>query len=244
MGDTIAQTWFENVSKLSNDSLLVRGNTLRSDEDSLELKDLIELCTNLQQMVLGLEKTKTTQQNEIASLKRKVKKLKQKKRLRNHRLKRLYKVSLIAKVESSGDEEDLAEDASKQGRRINAIDVDEYITLVNVQDDDDNEMFDVNTLNGEEVFIAGQNENVVEEIVDVAQVSTAATIVTITTEEVTLAQALADLKSTKPNCFQRARIARAEKEKIDEANIAWDDIQAKVDADYQLAERLQAEEQE
>ncbi|GKE44739.1 hypothetical protein Tco_1472023 [Tanacetum coccineum] len=32
--------------------------------------------------------------------------------------------------------------------------------------------------------------------------------------------------------------------KIDEANIAWDDIQAKVDDDYQLAERLQAEEQE
>ncbi|GKD72961.1 hypothetical protein Tco_1331243, partial [Tanacetum coccineum] len=31
---------------------------------------------------------------------------------------------------------------------------------------------------------------------------------------------------------------------IDEANIAWDDIQVKVDADYQLAERLQAKEQE
>ncbi|GKF81857.1 hypothetical protein Tco_0240459, partial [Tanacetum coccineum] len=34
----------------------------------------------------------------------------------------------------------------------------------------------------------------------------------------------------------------------DEANVAltkeWDDIQAKVDADYQLAQRLQAEEQE
>ncbi|GJT92036.1 hypothetical protein Tco_1080881 [Tanacetum coccineum] len=40
------------------------------------------------------------------------------------------------------------------------------------------------------------------------------------------------------------RIARAEEEKIDEANISWDDIQAKVDADYQLAERLQVEEQE
>ncbi|GJU80725.1 RNA-directed DNA polymerase, eukaryota [Tanacetum coccineum] len=38
---------------------------------------------------------------------------------------------------------------------------------------------------------------------------------------------------------EEERIARAEEEKIDEANIAWDDIQAKVDADYQLAERLQ-----
>ncbi|GJT20061.1 hypothetical protein Tco_0878767 [Tanacetum coccineum] len=37
------------------------------------------------------------------------------------------------------------------------------------------------------------------------------------------------------------RITRAEEEKIDEANIAWDGIQAKVDADYQLVERLAKE---
>ncbi|GKF77178.1 hypothetical protein Tco_0229648, partial [Tanacetum coccineum] len=33
MRDTIAQTRFENVSKTSNDSLLARGNTLRSGGD-------------------------------------------------------------------------------------------------------------------------------------------------------------------------------------------------------------------
>ncbi|GKC82197.1 hypothetical protein Tco_1137914, partial [Tanacetum coccineum] len=77
---------------------------------------------------------------------------------------------------------------SQEGR-INAIDADEEITLVSVQDDADKEMFDVDALNGEEVFVAGQNENVVEEVVDAAQVSTAATTVTITTEEITLAQA-------------------------------------------------------
>ncbi|GJR31546.1 putative ribonuclease H-like domain-containing protein [Tanacetum coccineum] len=43
---------------------------------------------------------------------------------------------------------------------------------------------------------------------------------------------------------EEERIARDEKENIDEANIAWDDIQAKVNVDYQLVERLQAEEQE
>ncbi|GJX36545.1 hypothetical protein Tco_0248102 [Tanacetum coccineum] len=43
------------------------------------------------------------------------------------------------------------------------------------KDDVDNEMFDVNVLNGEEVFVAGQNENIVEEVVDATQVSTAAT---------------------------------------------------------------------
>nr|GFD54413.1 hypothetical protein [Tanacetum cinerariifolium] len=53
--------------------------------------------------------------------------------------------------------------ASKQ-ERIEAIDADEDITLVNVQDDA--EMFDVNVLDGEEVFVTRKNENVVEEVVD------------------------------------------------------------------------------
>ncbi|GKE87321.1 hypothetical protein Tco_1564796 [Tanacetum coccineum] len=43
-------------------------------------------------------------------------------------------------------------------------------------------------------------------------------------------------------------LAREKAEKEEEANIAlietWDDIQAKIDADHQLAERLQAQEQE
>ncbi|GKE25960.1 hypothetical protein Tco_1441344 [Tanacetum coccineum] len=113
MGDTVAQTRFENVSKLSNDPLIARGNTLRSGEDSLKLKELMELCTNLQTRVLDLEKTKITQVEEIVSLKRRVKKLEQKKRSRTHGLKRLYKVGLTTRVESSGDKESLGEDASK-----------------------------------------------------------------------------------------------------------------------------------
>ncbi|GKF57853.1 hypothetical protein Tco_0171390 [Tanacetum coccineum] len=157
----------------------------------------MELCTTLQKKVLDLEKT-TTQANEITSLKRRVKKLEKKRSSRTHKLKRLYKVGLTARVESSGDEEDLGEDASKQGRRINVIDADEDITLVNVQDDADNDMFNVNVLNDEKVFLAGQNENVVEKVVDAAQVSTAATTITITTEEITLAQALEALKTSKP----------------------------------------------
>ncbi|GKE04319.1 hypothetical protein Tco_1396337, partial [Tanacetum coccineum] len=52
-----------------------RGNTLQSDEDRLKLDELMEICTNLQKKVLDLEKIKTTQHNEIASLKRKVKNL-------------------------------------------------------------------------------------------------------------------------------------------------------------------------
>ncbi|GJY25535.1 hypothetical protein Tco_0400261 [Tanacetum coccineum] len=142
IGDTIAQTRFENVSKLSNDSLLTRAN-------------------------------------KIASLKRRVKKLEPKKRSRTHGLKRLRKVGFIARVESFRDEESLGEDASKHGRRINDIDENEDITLVNVQDDADNEMFDVATVTGDEVF---------------AEQEVAAKDVNLTVDEVTLAQALAALK--------------------------------------------------
>nr|GEW41697.1 hypothetical protein [Tanacetum cinerariifolium] len=78
-----------------------------SDEDSLKLKELMELCTTLQSRVLALEQTKATQANKIDSLKRRVKKLENKQRLRTHKLKRLYKVSLTARVESSDDNEDL-----------------------------------------------------------------------------------------------------------------------------------------
>ncbi|GKB97460.1 putative ribonuclease H-like domain-containing protein, partial [Tanacetum coccineum] len=206
--------------------------------------------TTARTRVLDLEKTKTTQHNEIASLKRRVKKLKE-----------------------------------------------------NVRDDADKEMFDVDALNGEEVFVAGQNEIVVEEVVDAAQVSTAATTVTITTKEITLDQALEALKTSKPMVkgivFQEPgkstttissqqshdkgkgimieepvkpmkkkdqisfdeealklqaefdeeeRLAREKAKKEKEANISlikeWDDIQAKFNVDYQLAKRLQVQEQE
>ncbi|GJT91637.1 hypothetical protein Tco_1080482 [Tanacetum coccineum] len=175
--------------------------------------------TTARTRVLDLEKTKTSQHNEIASLKRRVKKLEKRNRSRTHRLKRLYRVGLTARVESSGDEESLGEDASKQGR-IDAIDADEEITMVSVQNVN-KEMFDVNVLDGEEVFIAEQevtaNEendevNVVKEVVEVisaagnvvsiagdATTVSAATTTTDDDGDITLAQALIEMKSTKPN---------------------------------------------
>nr|GEW06727.1 hypothetical protein [Tanacetum cinerariifolium] len=100
---------------------------------------------------LDLEQTKTTQENEIDSLKRRVKKLKKKQRLRTHKIKRLYKFGLTARVKSSNDEQSLGEDASKQGR-ISDIDADEGITLVSTHDDA--KMFDDDEdLHGEGVLL-------------------------------------------------------------------------------------------
>ncbi|GKA77387.1 hypothetical protein Tco_0783848 [Tanacetum coccineum] len=40
------------------------------------------------------------------------------------------------------------------------------------------------------------------------------------------------------------RLAREKAQQVEEVNIAWDDIQAKIDVNYQLPQRLQAQEQE
>ncbi|GJU34600.1 uncharacterized mitochondrial protein-like protein [Tanacetum coccineum] len=172
MGDIIAQTRFENISKTSNDPLLARGNTLQSDEDSLKLNELMELYTNLQTRVLDLETTKTTQANEIANLKRRVKKLKKRNKSRTHGLKRIYRVSLSRRVESSEDEGLGEEDASKHGR-IADIDANKDIYLVNVHNDED--MFGVNDLDSDEVIV--DNVDVVKTVKEIRSVVEEVTVI-------------------------------------------------------------------
>nr|GEZ38425.1 hypothetical protein [Tanacetum cinerariifolium] len=151
----------------------------------------------------------------------------------------LVLVGLSARVESSNDEILGEEDASKHERIIDDLDTDEDIMLVN-----DQEMFDADKdLQGEEVAV--EQEVVVdkEPIVNDAQVSVAATTVTI--DDITLAKALEALKTLKPkirgivikdheepkkiNDEERPVRERARQEK--KANIAlietWEDIQAK-----------------
>nr|GFA02636.1 hypothetical protein [Tanacetum cinerariifolium] len=148
------------------------------------------------------------------------------------------------RVESSDNEESLGEDVSKQARKINSIDTNEDITLVSVQDDTDKEMFDVYTLVGDEVFVARQNKNVVEEVVDAAQVSIATTTVTITTKEITLAQELKALKTSKPkvkgNVFQERTVKSKKKDQI---RLDEEDAK-KLQAEFNEEERLAREKAE
>ncbi|GJY57583.1 putative reverse transcriptase domain-containing protein [Tanacetum coccineum] len=150
--------------------------------------------------VLDLENTKTTQALEIDSLKRRVGKLEKKQRSRNHKLKRLYRVGLSARVESSVDETSLGaqEDASKQGRKIHEINADQDITLENVHDVD---MFGVHDLDGEEVFaeqdVAEKEVNTVDPVTT-AEVEVTTASATTTVDELTLAQTLIEIKATRP----------------------------------------------
>ncbi|GJR36697.1 hypothetical protein Tco_1212381 [Tanacetum coccineum] len=227
------------------------GNSLQSGEDSLKLQELMALCTTLQTRVLDLEQTKTTQAEEIVSLKRRVKKLEQKKRSRTHKLKRLYKVGLTATVESSGDEEDLTgEEVFVAEQSGNVV---------------------------EEVVVVIDAAIKAASTIPVSAATTTTTV--ITNDEITLAKALAELKSAKlpiktaattitvVSTRPRAKglvIHKQEQaltptvssqqpsqlnvqdtaQQIEEVNIAWDDVQARVEDDYQLAQRLQAQEQE
>ncbi|GJX73846.1 copia protein, partial [Tanacetum coccineum] len=95
----------ENVPTQSNDPPISRINTLRSGEDRLTLKELTDLCTKLSYRVLDLETTKTTQAKEIASLKKRVKKLERKRKSKTLGMKRLFKIGRSAQVVSSEDED-------------------------------------------------------------------------------------------------------------------------------------------
>ncbi|GKA44097.1 putative ribonuclease H-like domain-containing protein [Tanacetum coccineum] len=189
--------------------------------------------------VLVMETTKTTQALAIASLKSRVKKLEKKASKRTYNFKRLYRVGSTRKVESSNDEGlGAQEDASKQGR--NALIGDE--------------VFAQNDMTKKEHDVIPKKVSVVEIKTSVAPSTTAVTSPVITKVEITLAQTLAELKSAKSkdkgkakmiepkvplNKKDQIRLDEGVARRIDE----WDNVQAMMDADYELCKRLQEKEQ-
>ncbi|GKA92732.1 hypothetical protein Tco_0814657 [Tanacetum coccineum] len=152
----------------------------QSGEDTMQLSELMNLCTSLQEKVLDLEKAKTAQAKEIASLKKRVKQLEKRRKLRTPGLKRLRK-----------------------GRKI----ADAEVTLVDETQDmnDDNLMFDANVLEEQEKEVAEKEVSTADlvttagEVVTTANVeATTANAPTITIDELTLAQTLIEMNAAKP----------------------------------------------
>ncbi|GJX18804.1 hypothetical protein Tco_0221481 [Tanacetum coccineum] len=282
ISDTIAQTRSENVSKHSNDPLVARGNTLRSGEDRLKLEELIEFCTKLQQRVLDLENTKTAQAQRITSLKLRVKKLEKKGGSRNHKLKRLYKVGRSTRMVSS-DDASLGdqEDPSKQGRKINDIDKDAEITLI---DETQGSTADLVTTASEVVTTASLTETITADDLNLAQ-----TLIEIRSEKSKVKGVVIGEQSESTTRTRHQQLPSKDKgkgimeepekptkkkdqirhdeevaqrlqaqmqaeleeedrlvrQREEEANIiSWDNVQAMIDADYQMAQQMQVEEQE
>ncbi|GJQ99541.1 putative ribonuclease H-like domain-containing protein [Tanacetum coccineum] len=230
IGDTFAQTRSENVSKLSNDLLLAR--------------------------VLALETTKTTQAMEITSLKRRVKKLERRNKSRTHRLKRLYKVGLSRRVESydeevhdlDGDEvivdnEDVVTTAEETRRMVEevtavTIPVSVATTTTTITIITDVEMtlaqalVELNSAKPKADKDKGKGKMVKPE--PVKKISKK--------ELLRLDEELAFKLQVEEE--EEERLAKEKSQQVEEANIAWDDVQAKIDVDYQLAQRLQAQEQD
>nr|GEX25592.1 hypothetical protein [Tanacetum cinerariifolium] len=134
--------------------------------------------------VLNLEEAKTAQVKEIASLKKRVKKLEQKRNSRTSGLKILKKIGTSSRIESSTEASlGYQEDASKQRRMIDNIDQDVEITLVDdtqgrMKEED---MFEVNDIDGDEVVVdVSASEKVDTSVKEVEkEVSTADPITTI-----------------------------------------------------------------
>nr|GFA40780.1 hypothetical protein [Tanacetum cinerariifolium] len=191
------------------------NDPLPSGEDRMQLTEVIELYTKLSDGVLSLEQIKTNQAAKIKKLKKRVKKLEGKKKKRTLGLKRMYR------------------------GRIAKIDADEDLFLTNETAQDhgklnEEEMFGVDDLNSNKAKDKGK-EIMVEPEKPLKKKGQIAF-----DEEVT----------RKLDAHMKAEMEkeeRIEREK-NEANIAvikeWDDVQATIDADKQLAKQLLAQERE
>nr|GFB09366.1 hypothetical protein [Tanacetum cinerariifolium] len=98
----------------------------------------MKTCATLSQKFAELEKDRNSQSLEILLLKKRVKRLERKKKSKTLGLKRLRRVGVDQRVESSSNTVlGAKEDASKQGEKIAAIDADEGTTLVNAKTDEE-----------------------------------------------------------------------------------------------------------
>ncbi|GJY80814.1 hypothetical protein Tco_0493565 [Tanacetum coccineum] len=180
----------------------------------MQLSELMNLCTSLQEKVLDLEKAKTAQAKEIASLKKRVKQLEKRRNLRTPGLKILKKVGSTSRVESSNDVNfDNQEDASKQGRKIVDLDADAEVTLVDEtrEMNDDNLMFDTDVLEEQEKEVTEKEVSTTDPVTTTGEVVTTANVeattdnaLTTTIDELTLAQTLIEIKAAKPKAITSA----------------------------------------
>ncbi|GJR24389.1 hypothetical protein Tco_0972916 [Tanacetum coccineum] len=220
------------------------NDPLFSGKDRLQLKELLKLCTKLSERVLNSENTKTSQAAEITKLKEKVKKLERRNKSRTPGLKRLRKVGRSAQVVSSEDKGlGAQEDAFKPKRKIIDLDADAKVTLVNEAQgrNDDNLIAITTTI--DELTLA---QTLIE--IKVAKPKAVTTAAIITTTAVTRPKARGVVVQDPIQAQLNAELEEEEKlakQREEHANIGkWDNVQSMIDANYELAARLQAQEQE
>ncbi|GJX63995.1 hypothetical protein Tco_0298338 [Tanacetum coccineum] len=250
---------------MPHDSPLPRVNTLGSDEGSMTLQELMVYCKTLSKKVESFEtymkQTKLTYDAAYTKLIKKVKKLENKFKSSQARRR--------ARIIVSDDEDDL-EDPSKQGRKIAKINQDPAISLVQhdaeIQGRHEHDMeFDFDLDAAKDV---STGERMLEPITSfyyctsfttasVAAISTASPTRRVSTaDDITMAETLVYIRKSAAKDKAAVRL-QAELEEEKRQRIArvyeaassfnveeWEDIQARVEADEKLAQRLQVEERE
>nr|GEW84451.1 ribonuclease H-like domain-containing protein [Tanacetum cinerariifolium] len=235
------------VPPIPHDSPLLGGHTSGSDEGRRNLLELMNICTQLSNRVLALEEAKTNQDKVITRLKLKVKRLEKKRKVRTSQP--MMRILFKGRIETFTNKI-LGENASKQGR--NDYKIEEF----NLTDEADTKVIVEDKGSGEK---GGSTAN---------QVSTARPEVN-KGKGVLIEEELEKLKKVKRRDQGLAQIesdavlvqriyeeelaeldrAQKKKQKQEEATIValteeFDEIQARMDADHELAVRLTHEEQE
>ncbi|GJV05952.1 hypothetical protein Tco_1343608 [Tanacetum coccineum] len=251
----------EEAATMPYDSPLLGVHTYRSDEGSITLNELTVLCTQLSTKVASLKadlkQTKKVYGNAYTKLIMKVKKLEQK--VKSSKSRRRAKIVIF-------DAEDNQKDPSKQGRKIAQIDEDERIALFTAPEEDYTAEPDISTANvpvstaGAEVSTASPEVRTAAEslvyirrsaakrkdkgkaIMKEAEPVQKKTKLQLEQERLGLEEALRLQEQLDEE--ERQRIARVQEEASTFNTEEWDNIQAQIEADEELALRLQAQERE
>ncbi|GJU24293.1 hypothetical protein Tco_1162914 [Tanacetum coccineum] len=220
-GDMEITATIEGKVKVVSEASIRRHLKLEDSDGSMTLNELMFLCTTLSKKVETLEsdlkQTKLTYGTAYAKLIMKVKKLEHK--VKSSKARR--RVRLVI-----SDDEDNQEDPSKQGRKIAQIDEDEGITLVQMS-----------------AQTQGRHEHDFEEPdFEFITPEEKKTKLQLEQERLGLEEALRLQEQLDEE--ERQRIARVHEEASTFNAEEWDNIQAQIEADEELAYRLQAQERE
>nr|GEZ27913.1 hypothetical protein [Tanacetum cinerariifolium] len=280
MGGAMAQIRSKGALMQSIDPpLSTGGNTSRSDEGSMRLKELKDLCTTLLQKVFDMENVKTAQAMEIASLTKRISKLKQRKSSRflgfhPFRVGASKRNSLGRRKVSKQERKNLK---SQQMFQDNVLDKDVDTKMI-VEDKGNGEKRDSTA---ETVSTARPDISVARPEDSTAEPKTPPTTTNLfDDEDVTIADTLVKIKNQKakekgiafkdtddstrpiksiktlqplptidPKDKDLNEEARTERERQEEASKAvlaemYDEVQAQIDVDHELAVSLTMEEQE
>ncbi|GKF12058.1 hypothetical protein Tco_0049984, partial [Tanacetum coccineum] len=167
---------------------LANVNPPRSEEGSLQLAELMDLCTSLQRKVDALEKDKLAQATEILSLKKRVEKLEKRRKSKPSVLRTLKKIGSATRVESS-EEASLGaeENASKQGE-----------VVVKPAETGVSAALDVEVSAAEPAVTTVSSLVTTDSVTITATELVSAAAKELTDNDMTMAEALAELKTSKP----------------------------------------------